>query len=186
VKYNGVRYGKKTGKYEKQLDDKTFFELLKIFNENRFWRFDDDYGMDLVDAPTITISYSEKGKTKTVKGKSKFPDKLREIMSLLDKYEDGPEGWTQMEKVETEVKPETIIDNQIIIKTGEGMILATWLQEYKEYGVRLMRKIGGSENMWLIRFDKTKIEPQEMLKMVKSDKYIAEAQFNTTVSDREN
>ena len=185
AKFNGVRFTEKNGKYEKQMDSKYYNELIKIFKENRFWRFNDDYGMELVDAATITISYSENGKTKTVKGKSKFPDKLKEIMTKLDTFEAGTEGWIQTEKPVTAAKPETIIENQIIIKTGDGMILSTWLQEYKEYGVRLMRKITDSENLWLIRFDKNKINPNEMLKIIKADKYIAEAEFNTKISDRE-
>ncbi|MGE5355000.1 MAG: DUF6438 domain-containing protein [Deltaproteobacteria bacterium] len=186
VKYNSVRYTKKTGKYEKQLDAKAYNEIIKAFKESRFWRFNDDYGMELVDAPTITIAFNENGKTKSVKGKSKFPEKLKELMTILDKFEPSDDSWNVIEKVVAEVKPEEIIDNQIIIKTGEGMILASWLQQYKEYGVRLMSKINGTEDTWLIRFDKTKIDPQEMLKIVKADKFIAEAQFNTKTSDRQN
>lgn len=186
IKYNGVRFTEKMGKFEKTLDTKTYSELLKLFKTNRFWRFDDDYGMDLVDAATITLSYSDNGKTKTVKGKSKFPDKLKEIFTKLDEIEKSKDGWIQLEKAEKVVKPEEIIDNQIIIKTGEGMILASWLQEYKSYGVRLMRKISGTDDMWLIRFDKELISPEEMLKKIKADKYIAEAEFNTKTSEREN
>ena len=185
AKFNGVRFLEKTGKYEKQLDSKTYVELIKIFKENRFWRFDENYGMDLVDAATITISYSEDEKTKTVRGKSKFPDKLKEIMVKLDVFEAETKGWVLTEKPANLVKPEVIIENQIIIKTGDGMILSTWLQEYKKYGVRLMRKIGEAQDMWLIRFDKNKINPEEMLNIIKADKYISEAEFNTKISERE-
>lgn len=186
IKYNGVKFTEKMGKFEKTLDSKTYTELIKLFKTNRFWRFDDDYGMDLVDAATITLSYSENGKTKTVKGKSKFPDKLKELYAKLDEIEKSKDGWIQLEKAEKIIKPEEIIDNQIIIKSGEGMILASWLQEYKPYGVRLMRKIAGTDDMWLIRYDKELISPEEMLKKIKADKFIAEAEFNTKTSEREN
>ncbi|MEZ4907186.1 MAG: DUF6438 domain-containing protein [Saprospiraceae bacterium] len=76
AKFNGIRYTDKVGKFEKQLNATEFKGLVELFETNRFWRFDDMYGMDLVDAPTTTISYSYNDKTKTVKGKSNFPEKI--------------------------------------------------------------------------------------------------------------
>ena len=185
AKFNGIRFTEKSGKYEKQLSLETFTELIDLFENNRFWRFDDLYGMELVDAPTVTVSYSYNDKTKTVKGKSHFPEKLEEIMTRLDTFEKDNDGWFQTEKPVNVNKNETIVENQIIIKAAVGMIMSTWLQEYKQYGVRLLKKIGEGEDIWLIRYDINKIKPEEMMKILKSDKYISEAEFNTKISDRE-
>ena len=62
VKYYGRRYTTKNGKHEKMLDKAAYTDLVKSFRKNRFWRFDDTYGMDLVDAPTTTISFSDNDK----------------------------------------------------------------------------------------------------------------------------
>lgn len=185
IKFNGVRFTDKEGKFEKQLEKKEYSSLIKLFEDNRFWRFDDSYSMDLVDASTTTISYSSDGKTKTVKGKSGFPDKLKEIMQRMDMFEKDSIGWKQTEKSENPSKQESIIENQIIIKTGDGMIMSSWLQEYKDLGVRLIRKLGHGDDLWLIRYDISKIKPAEMIEKLKSDKFIKEADFNTKVSDRE-
>lgn len=184
VKFNGRRNTDKNGKHEKTLDKKTYIDLIKSFKKNRFWRFDDTYGMDLVDAPTITISFSNDGDAKTVKGKAQFPEKLKELMAKLDTIANSKEGWIMLEKSNIVEHNEEIIENQIIIKSGEGMIMSRWLQKYKKYGVRLMKRIGNDEQYWLIRFDKNKINPNEMLKMIKEDKFVAEAQFNKKTVER--
>jgi hypothetical protein len=121
VKYYGRRYTTKNGKHEKMLDKKSYTDLVNSFRKNRFWRFDDTYGMDLVDAPTTTISFSDKDKVKTIKGKSQFPDKLIELMVKLDTIANSNEGWIMTEKPPTVEIGEAIIENQIILKAGEGL-----------------------------------------------------------------
>jgi len=184
AKFNGRRYTGMDGKHEMQLDKKKYVELVKKFRENRFWRFDDTYNMDLVDAPTITISFSDKGKNKTVKGKGGFPDKLKELTSALDELVKNKESWIQIGKAQKANVKEEVIENQIILKTGDGMILSRWLQTYKKYGLRLMKRIGDDNTTWLVRFDKNKINPKEMLKMIQDDKYISNAEFNVKVTER--
>ncbi len=184
VKYNGRRYTTKNGKHEKMLDKKNYTELVKLFRKNRFWRFDDTYGMDLVDAPTTTISFSDDDKVKTIKGKSQFPEKLKELMIRLDTLANSKDGWIMTEKPSIVERGEEIIENQIIIKSGKGMIMSRWLQKYKKYGVRLMKRIGDSNDYWLIRFDKNKINPNKMLKMIQDDEFVSDAEFNKKVTNR--
>jgi hypothetical protein len=184
VRFNGVRFTQKDGRHEKQLDPEEYSALIKKFRSNKFFGFKEDYGMEIVDLATITISFNDKGKTKTVRGKSKFPDKLKEIMSMLDVFEKEEEAWVVIEGPTKIEKPKKIIDNQIIITTGDGMILSSWLQKYRDYGLRLMNRISEDENMWLIRFDKTLINPEEMLQMIKADKGIINAEFNAELSTR--
>jgi len=172
------------GKHEKQLDKKQYIALVKKFRENRFWRFDDTYGMDLVDAPTVTISFSDKGKNKTVKGKSEFPDKLKELTNMLEDIIRDKSSWVMVDKPINPDAKEEIIENQIILTTGDGMIMSRWLQEYKKYGLRLMKRIGDDNDKWLVRFDKNKINPKEMLKKIREDKYISNAEFNVKISER--
>lgn len=184
VKFKGRKFTQRDGLHEKILDKSTYVKLVKAFKDNRFWRFDDTYGMDLVDASTTTISFSDDGKVKTVKGKSQFPEKLKRLMSMLNEIVSSDEGWMMIDKPIKADKVEEIIDNQIIIKTADGMIMSRWLQEYKKYGVRLMNRMGNENNLWLIRFDKKVISPDDMLQMVKDDKFISEAEFNKKITDR--
>ncbi|MEZ4907187.1 MAG: hypothetical protein R2771_06005 [Saprospiraceae bacterium] len=77
-----------------------------------------------------------------------------------------------------------MVENQIIIKTGNGMVLASWLQDYKKYGVRLLKKIDEGNDLWLIRYDTSKIKPADMMELMKNDRYIVEAEFNTKIMER--
>lgn len=184
IKFQGRKYTEMNGKYERHLDKATYVALIKDFRDKRFWRFDDSYGMDLVDAATVTISFSDNDKTKTVKGKAGFPDKLKELLVKLDELIKDKDSWSMKDKpIVTERNIEKI-ENQIIIKIGEGMILSRWLQTYKKYGVRLMKPIGTAKDTWLIRFDKSIINPNDMLRMIQDDDYISNAEFNTRVSNR--
>jgi len=184
VKFNGRVYTTMNGKHEMLLDKKKYAELVKKFRDNKFWRFDDAYGMDLVDAATVTLSFSDKGKNKTVKGKSGFPDKLKELTSALEELIKDKEAWVMVGQPQRSNVKEEVIENQIILTTGEGMIMSRWLQEYKKYGLRLMKRIGNDNSTWLVRFDKNKINPKDMLKMLKEDKYISNAEFNVKVTQR--
>ena len=184
VKFNGRRYTGMDGKHEMQLDKKKYAEIVNKFRENRFWRFNDTYDMDLVDAAMTTVSFSDKGKNKTVKGKSGFPDKLIELTKELDKLVKDKESWVMVDKPKRANTKEEVIENQIILKTGDGMIMSRWLQEYKKYGLRLMKRIGNDNSTWLVRFDKNKINPKDMLKMIQEDKYISNAEFNVKVTER--
>ncbi len=184
AKFNGRKFTHMDGKYEKQLKTEEYVELVKAFRKNRFWRFDDAYSMDLVDAATTTISFSDEGKSKTVKGKSGFPQKFKELRTMLDTLIHNKDNWVQTDKPKRDVKKSEIIDNQIIIKIAPSMILSRWLQENKKHTIRLQGRVGNNNKTWLIRFDKKKISPEAMLKMLREDKYIESAEFNTKTSSR--
>lgn len=184
VKFNGRKYTNMDGKHEMQLDKNKYISLIKKFRANRFWRFDDLYGFDLVDVPTTTISFSDKGKNKTVKGKGSFPDKFIELSKMLDEIVNDKEPWIMTDKPVRANEKKVVIENQIIVTIGKGMIMSRWLQDYKKYGLRLMKRIGSDNTVWLIRFDKNIIKPKEMLEMIRKDKFIANAEFNVKITER--
>jgi len=183
AKFKGRRFTKMDGVYQKQLNKKEYTDLIKLFRKNRFWRFDNNYDMQLVDLSTVTLSFADKGKTKTVKGKAGFPEKFKILTAALDSLINSG-GWEMIEKPANNKREGKVIENQIIIKLGKGMILSRWLQEYKKYGVRLMRKLGDDNKYWLIRYDTKKIAPEKMLQLLHEDKRIAEAEFNKEVFKR--
>jgi len=183
AKFKGRQFTKMDGLYQKQLSKEEYTNLVKLFRKNRFWRFDNSYDMQLVDLSTVTLSFVDKGKTKTVKGKTGFPEKFKELTAALDSLIDS-DGWKMLEKPGNGKNTGKVIENQIIIKTGKGMILSRWLQEYRKYGVRLMKRIGNDNKYWLIRYDTKKISPEKMLQLLHNDKRVAEAEFNKQVFKR--
>ncbi len=184
VKFHGRKFTDMDGKYQKQLKNEEYVSIVKAFRKNRFWRFDDAYNMDLVDAATTTISFSDENKSKTVKGKTNFPIKFEELRTMLDTLIQNKDNWIQTDKPKINPKDTDIIDNQIIIKITKSMILSRWLQENRKHTIKLQGRVGNDNRTWLIRFDKNKIKPEAMLKMLREDKNIESAEFNTKTSSR--
>jgi hypothetical protein len=184
LKFNGVRYTEMDGKYEFQLSEEQYTDLVKSFDAVNLWKFEDLYSMDIADLPTTTISYADDEKIKTIKGKAERPEELLQLEEKLIALTQL-EGW-----VMTEAPPErpedkaAIIDDEIIIKGNGKLILVRWLRQYEKYGLRIAKRLGPESDYWMVRFDKKLIEPGEMLKMIQEDPAIDEAEFNKKISNR--
>jgi len=185
MKFNGVRFTKMDGKYERQLSEDQYIALIKKIDKTNLWKFEDVYDMQVADLPTTSISYSKKEKTKTVKGKAGRPDQIQELEKYLEALV-YTEGWTMTEASANLKKKEefTYIEDEIIIKGSDKMILVKWLKKYKEYNMRIGKRLGPESEYWLVRYDKSLIEPAEMLKMIKEDPAISEAEFNKIIKNR--
>ena len=185
MKYNGVRNTEKEGKFEKQLQEQEYVELIRFIEKRNIWKLEDTYQMDIADLPPLSFSYSDKDQTKTIKGKADLPLKLVEIEKYLDSLIQT-EGWIQTEgAVEKPWEETAIIDDEIIIKGSGQLILVRWLKKYKEYGLRIGKRLGPESEYWLVRFDKSLIEPAKMLEMIKNDPAIEEAEFNKKIVERD-
>jgi len=185
MKFNGVRFTQMDGKHEHQLTEDRYIELIKKMDKVNLWKFEDVYDMQIADLPTISISYSKKDKTKTVKGKNGRPEAILGLEKYLQELVLSSE-WTMTEApMHEQAKEEhTIIDDEIIIKGSDKMILVKWLKQYKQYNMRIGKRLGPASEYWMVRYDKTLIEPAEMLKMIKEDPAIAEAEFNKIIKNR--
>lgn len=184
MKFNGVRYTQMDGKHEMQLDEESYVSLVKAFDKADLWQFEDMYSMDIADLPSTTISYADDDKIKTIKGKNNMPVELLDLVKQLEELIDR-EGWIMTE--EPAVRPEDeakIIDDEIIIKGNSQMILVRWLKKYKQYGLRIGKRLGPESDYWMVRFDKNLIDPGEMLRMIKEDPAIEEAEFNKIIKER--
>jgi len=184
MKFNGVRYTNMDGKHERQLTEKDYVSLVKTFDKANIWQYEDVYDMQIADLPTISISYVDDEKTKTIKGKNNRPLGILALENALDSLLIS-DGWLM-----TEAPPEKasdkaqIIDDEIIIKGSGQMILVRWLKKYNEYGLRIGKRLGPESDYWMVRFDKKLIEPEAMLKMIKEDPAIEEAEFNKKITNR--
>lgn len=187
TKFNGVRFTKMDGKYEMQLSEAKYIELVRMFEKTNLWKYEDVYDMTVADLPTTSISYSTKEKTKTVKGKAERPEAILSIENYLVALIENSE-WTLLEAPVNQSEKEDkaqIIDDEIIIKGSPEMILVRWLKNYKQYGLRIGKRLGPDSEYWMVRFDKNLIEPAEMLKKIKEDPAVEEAEFNKIVKNRD-
>jgi len=186
MKYNGIRYTPMIGKYEKQLTDVEYVNLVKLFKDANIWKLDENYDMNIADLPTTTLSFSDKDKQKTMKTKSSFPpavDVLEKQLLEMIKLD----GWKQTDVpvVETAPKNEILIKNELIIKGTDQLILVRWLREYAEYEMKIVRRLGPDSPLWLVTFNQEKIDPDELIKKIKEDPSIATVEFNKKISNRD-
>ncbi len=191
VELNAKRFGKRQGRFSKQLSKKTYNGLVKAFEESNFSSFDEHYESNIADLPMITISYNESGSLKSVMGKDTRPQKIMDLQFKLESIY-NEEGWKLLEEYKpmTEApkkvkKEREIVDkSKIIIKPKPGTRLPTFFKEMKEYSVQLVTRISEDQNLWLITYDKSKMSPDKMLELIKNHKSIEMAQFDKKVSSR--
>jgi len=187
--FTGKMHTDKLGQYDKKLSKEEFKRLEKAFDNEEFAEFPDDFNSQIADLPLITIGYHN-GKTfRTIKGKEDRPEALMQAQFELEKIVDS-DGWNLvkgLEELRKELKPEpTYIYEEVIIEPKRGLLLSKWIEENKDYGVRLIKKIAPNLNYFLIGYDSQKISSKDFLKMLQKDKDIISAEFNKNTTLRGN
>ena len=194
--YEGLANAERYGVYTKKLTDAEYNGLKMAFDKADYFSFNDDYPSDIIDFPLIKIGYSNNKVRKVISGKHDRPKAIIDLQLLLEDVVYSA-GWELVKQYETNVtKDETndgmrdapqmpYIENQIIIEPNENMFLAKWMKKYEDFNVKLVKKIAPNLNLWVITFDKNKIDPKVFLETLKLDPDLKTAQFNAKVMPRE-
>lgn len=189
--YDGERFTDKIGKHSLKLSKEELKDLAADFNDANLSQFSDTYKSNITDLPTVTISHTNNGKSKTVSGKSNLPDKVLELQNLMETVA-AKEGWVSLEpakvkkaKEEEKEKEDTeIVDNEIIVQFKKGTFISRWLKGYKDYKLNVSKPLTDDRMTWLLRFDKRSIDPRDLLYKVKQDPGIESAEFNRKLTAR--
>jgi hypothetical protein len=183
--YEGKRFTDKIGKFEKQLTDEEYNTLIQAFRNSDFDTYPEAYESMVPDLPLVVIGYNGK----TVKGKEDRPEKLMELEKRMDMVA-NQDGWTMIEGADVDgVKPENkpekdYMVEEILVQPNKGTNLPAWLKEYKStYGVRLVKKMGREDSLWLVSYDMNKISGDALLKIIKKDDRIKYANFNHSLDN---
>jgi len=183
--YEGKRFTDKLGTYEKQLSDAEYNTLLQAFRNSDFDTYPEAFKSMVPDLPLVVIGYNGK----TVKGKEDRPEKLMALEKRMEMVA-NTEGWTLVEGADVDgVKPENkpekdYIKEEILVQPNPGTNLPSWFREYKtKFGVRLVKKMGREDSLWLITFDSDKISADALLKIIKKDDRIKYANFNHSLDN---
>lgn len=98
VIYEGKRFVKRSGKYEKQLKPEEVNKLFNAFDCANFFDFKSAYDEPLIhDLPTVFLTFEHRGIKKTVIDRYNAPEELKDLEKLLEKIADSPEGWRKIE-----------------------------------------------------------------------------------------
>lgn len=189
--FKGDRFTKMDGKWLKKMKKDDYTKLADIFAASSFDSFQDEYESELADLPMVRITYN----SKTVAGKDGRPESLLTLQRMLEKIINN-DGWTQLEasklrstnaspdRLESNKKPEYNY-NQLIVEPNKGYALSKILAKYRtDYDLRLIKKIAPKGNLWLLTYNKSKVEPKVILSKLQSDKAIKNVEFNILITNR--
>lgn len=197
VVYEGIANVEKYGLYAKKLSSSEMDKIKKEFDNNDFFGFDDQYPNPDPDMPTIVMVYNKDMKSKTITGGIDRPKKVLDLQRVLetlirsDNFELLKSYDVKTSKTLTEDKENTqeeevtyIIDNEIIIEFNPNVFMSQWLQKYSQYHIQLVKRLGQNSPYWVITFNKTIIDSNDMLELIKQDTQVKSAEFNKKVSSR--
>lgn len=190
--FTGERFTDKFGEHTLELDSRKMEEVTAAFDNSDLAQYKDVYESSIQDLPTITLSYTNEGNTKTIVGKRERPAPVRNLQKLLEDIV-KMEGWvptdptnveeTEEEQEETDEEAEEdepeIIENEFIIKFKNGTWLSRWVKDYNAYGLRVSKPLSDDQMTWLVRYKKDTIEPEAFMAKLQSDSAIESVEYNT-------
>lgn len=194
--FEGIANTEIFGIYEKKITDEQYQTLQSAFEKADFYSFKDDYPSDIIDFPLIKLGFKKGNVKKEITGKNDRPQAIMDLQLLLENIVYSKD-WNVLKPYENTVTsgdvigeerktpPMPVLDNQIIIEPNENMFLAKWIKKYEDFNVKLVKKIAPNLNLWVITFDKSKIDPKDFLETIQMDPDIKSAQFNAKISPRE-
>jgi len=193
TKYFGKQHAEKLGTYDKQLSSEKYKALIKAFENSAFYSFQDLYETKVPDAPTVSISFTNKKmESKTVVGKLDRPQELKDLQVMIEDIASS-DGWNLLEKLEVKPKKEKVkesskpyvIKSELIIEPKPSLNLTKWFAEKKKtYGIRIINKISPNLNLWLITYDEKMVDGDMLLQILQDDPDILNAEFNKKTSQR--
>jgi hypothetical protein len=90
--YKGTKDTVKQGIYSKPIADNELSALVAQFESANFFTLDDSYLGNIVDFPINTISYSNNGKSKSIRVRGYIPKPLEDIQKTLQAIAKS-DGW---------------------------------------------------------------------------------------------
>ncbi len=185
VEFNGQRFTDKLGKFSKKIPEFVVAGLYKEFEAIGFMKMEENFPSKLPDLPKTRITFHPDAKTqRTVVGDSFRPEELLALDKKLTEIAMS-EGWTLLEKKEnSDELPDHFIRDQIIAKFNKDIDIPTYIESHKKYGLDIKKRVAPKLDLWLLTFDTLKINPSDMLLLLKDADEVEEAEFNKQLNNR--
>lgn len=188
AEYVGRANVDKMGTFTKQIPTEDVANLIKKFNEAKFWEMDDRYISDLSDTQKILITQFRNDKSKTVTGDHVRPESLKNLQKLMELIANNKEGWTKTKDHPTEKEdraPSYLIKNEIIVKFDKGTDVEASVATKKQFGISIKKRVAPNLDMYVLTYDTIRINPERMISHVKKMPGVNTAEFNKQLKTRE-
>ena len=83
VMFEGEMFVEPIGLHYAELDRTTYKNLVKAFRSADFFSFEDEYTENVSDLPTIYLSFSDQGQTKTITDHVGAPEELKSLERMV-------------------------------------------------------------------------------------------------------
>lgn len=183
--FDGRRFTKYEGKASDKLSKSEYEQLIANCQKANLWKHEEGYGMNIMDIPTTTVHFYEDNRDKKIQWRMRAPKELPtlsdEIMELIFQRD-----WVEdpREKV-GQILPQGTITNNIIVQLKEKNIdVQKWCGHFSAYEAKVKRTLSKSASIYLITFDTDKIEPQEMLDLIRANGQVKSASFDRQLESR--
>ncbi|MBV6653842.1 MAG: hypothetical protein KI786_08810, partial [Mameliella sp.] len=176
--YKGERYTERLGTFVRKLEKPEMERILGEFNRANFSQFRDSYRGRIPDMQSVTISYHENGKKKTVTGKEIRPNAVKWLESQLDQIAHA-DGWILKEAPASNV-PDFLIPDQLLVELGEDTDPEEWAKKYSHTDMTFLRSLNDT-SYWIFSYDEETITPEQMLEQVRNDEEVISAEFNKKI-----
>ncbi|MEM1325211.1 MAG: DUF6438 domain-containing protein [Bacteroidota bacterium] len=174
--YEGLRFTDREGVYIKKMADVDLKAMKTMLRDANLQQFRDAYRATLADLQSVSISYYGNNTIKTIVGKDGRPEAVMNIQGELEKLADA-EGW-ELKTRTKEGLPDYIVENELRVTLYDGVDARAWARKYRKQGMQVVEIMSERNNSWLMEFNATKNDPEEVLAIVQADLEVSNAEFN--------
>lgn len=187
--FEGKKFTPNIGLYEGKVPADTYKALEKAFAAANFMAYPDSFPSLIPDLPAIRVTHHNGTDSKTVWGKEDRPDTLVQLQFLLEAVIDDTE-WKLVKafgsnKYDAEKAAEVkFIYDELIVQPHPGKMMGVWFDKYKDYRLRIVKKLAPDLDYFMLTYDMSTIEPEAMLEKLKADSAIRLVEFNKRTDQR--
>ncbi len=176
--YEGERYTDRLGLYVKKLEKGQLERLLGEFKRANVWQYRDSYRGRIPDMQSVTITYHEGSRKKTITGKEIRPNAVKWLETQLDQLAQS-EGWVLKEAPQDNV-PDYLIADELLVELEEGADPETWAKKFAQADMAFVRTLNDS-GYGIFSYNDELITPEQMLEQVRMDEEVISAEFNKQI-----
>jgi hypothetical protein len=196
--YHGIFNVEMLGKFERQLSKKEFRKVKRKFKKAKLQKLDNEYGMNIMDAPMTTVKYFSNNFSKTIKIKSEIPEKIIKAESYLKKLienEGDDYQWRVLEEpiIQKEMEDSALDGSgrkemerpKIIVQLNAGVDSDSWIKKYQDYDLKVEKRISPNRPLFLLIFDNSSIDVSRLLEKLNRDQSVSAAEINKKIKLRD-
>jgi Domain of unknown function (DUF6438) len=182
VDYEGIRSVTVIGAAKITLSKSEYEALQKKVKETDLWQYPDLIESDVADAPSATMTVYRGSESKSVSGTMDRPKPLlvlEAFMQNLAEKHDIP----VKKGVDPNAAPHAS-RAEIILKLDKTIDAGTWIEQFEDLNLRLVKRISPDNNLWRVSYDPKEINETALIDLFKKTAGALEAQPNKAVEER--